>query len=316
MAVITVTTALDVVDAGDGVVSLREALAIANGDNGADTINFHGSLAGKTITLTGGELEITTDITINGDVTGDYRADITISGNDTSRIFNITGGATDAALLSLTLRDGWSTGKGGALYAVNVNSLTIIDTTIRDSYAGVDDPSTPTAWEGSDPGAEGGAVHVSAGNLWMGNTSLLDNFADGRGGAMVFESGYGVMQNVTIADNGTMGEGGGLVVGNMTALDIFSSSIVRNKATIWMGDGDPGAGGGILVDSYGYLSLRNSVVAENYANVDMYNGVGTWNDVKGTVTSGYNNVFGSAATVLGNPDSNANLFGITQLQLT
>src|SRR5262245_11888146 len=62
-AVLSVTTALDVVDATDGVMSLREGITEAQ--NG-DTVNFNGSLSGRTIVLTGGELSINKSLDIQG----------------------------------------------------------------------------------------------------------------------------------------------------------------------------------------------------------------------------------------------------------
>ena len=103
MATIIVTTAGDVVDGSDGVLSLREAIAQANANADADTIVFDASLSGQTITLTGGALILTQDVTIDGDVNGDDKADITISGNNASRVFLMTGASTDVDLLSLTL---------------------------------------------------------------------------------------------------------------------------------------------------------------------------------------------------------------------
>lgn len=61
----TVDTLIDVVDAGDGVTSLREAIEAANGQSGADTIQFASSANG-TLTLTLGELNITDTLTIEG----------------------------------------------------------------------------------------------------------------------------------------------------------------------------------------------------------------------------------------------------------
>ena len=54
-----VTTATDIVDPNDGLTSLREAITYANNHPGDDTITFDSSLAGHTITLTGGELKLT-----------------------------------------------------------------------------------------------------------------------------------------------------------------------------------------------------------------------------------------------------------------
>jgi hypothetical protein len=66
MAYLTVTTMVDVVAPGDGQLSLREALTQANGSGGPDTIRFAATVVGKTLVLTGGELSITDDVTIDG----------------------------------------------------------------------------------------------------------------------------------------------------------------------------------------------------------------------------------------------------------
>jgi len=50
MAVFTVTTAVDVVNEGDGVLSLREAVQQANATAASDTILFAGALEGQTLT--------------------------------------------------------------------------------------------------------------------------------------------------------------------------------------------------------------------------------------------------------------------------
>ena len=66
MATITVTTANDFV-ASDGLRSLREAVNSANATPEADTIVFAPALEGRTLTLTQGELQLTQDVTIDGD---------------------------------------------------------------------------------------------------------------------------------------------------------------------------------------------------------------------------------------------------------
>jgi len=64
-----VTTLADVVDAGDGLLSLREAIEQANGAAGRDTITFAEDLRGGRIVLdeTLGTLRITSDLVIDGD---------------------------------------------------------------------------------------------------------------------------------------------------------------------------------------------------------------------------------------------------------
>ena len=56
MATFTVTTTADVVNATDGKLSLREAVAQANATAAADTIVFGSAIEGRTLVLTGGEL--------------------------------------------------------------------------------------------------------------------------------------------------------------------------------------------------------------------------------------------------------------------
>ena len=80
--------------ANDGKLSLREAVAQANATAGADTIVFASALEGKTLTLTGGELVLTRDVTIDGDRNNDGK-EVTLSGGDASRILHISGSDTD-----------------------------------------------------------------------------------------------------------------------------------------------------------------------------------------------------------------------------
>ena len=61
-----VTTDIDIVDAEDGVMSLREAVALANGNDSRDTITFDSSLAGRPTLLLLGQMEIAGPLTIRG----------------------------------------------------------------------------------------------------------------------------------------------------------------------------------------------------------------------------------------------------------
>src|SRR4051794_37732677 len=116
MATITVTTAADVV-ASDGVRSLREAVALANATSGADQIVFSSSLEGKTLQLTGGELVLSHDVTIDGDQNNDGK-EVTLSGGDLSRILHATGSGTDVTVRDLTLTHGRTVGENEAGGAV------------------------------------------------------------------------------------------------------------------------------------------------------------------------------------------------------
>jgi len=94
-------------DSGAG--SLRQAIADANVD---DTIQFAENLAGGTINL---DSEIAFNIGLN--IIGPASDHTTISGGDTTRIFNITGGNLDTVIITgLRFANGFANqGSGGAI---------------------------------------------------------------------------------------------------------------------------------------------------------------------------------------------------------
>src|SRR5437868_3155593 len=92
-----------------GSDSLRDAIAQANLNAGADTITFAMGLAGGAITLTSGQIEVTDAVTIDGD-------NVAISGNNASRVFEIasTGNLT-ADHLVITGGNAGTNGAGGGI---------------------------------------------------------------------------------------------------------------------------------------------------------------------------------------------------------
>ena len=157
--------------AGDGAgLSLREALGLANADGGtADDIEFASGLAGP-IMLTNGELTISSDVTIDGDMNGDNAADITVNAAGNSRVFSFAAGT--ATLDALTITGG--SARGGAppdmaAGSSNVGSdLTIVNSTITDNIAAI---------------FGGGIMNTGANaNLTLVNTTLSGNQSLGVGG--------------------------------------------------------------------------------------------------------------------------------------
>ncbi len=86
MAIYTVDTTADIVDAGDGVLSLREALALADATAAADTILFADAVQGRTIVLAGSQLTVNSDVTIDGG------SGVTIDADGKSRVLLVQGG--------------------------------------------------------------------------------------------------------------------------------------------------------------------------------------------------------------------------------
>ncbi len=266
---LVVTTASDVVDANDGVLSLREAVAFANARTDADTILFDKSLSGKTIVLTGGELALTQDVAIDGDVNGDNKADITISGNNASRVFNASGWKTDVGVLSLTLTDG-SGGRGGAIYAYKTASLDIIDTTLKNNTA---------AYGG------GGLTAVSVGSVTLSNSTLTGNSTGGSGGGMnLFRSATVSISNSTIDGNSSSSYGGGISTYSTASLNVVNTTLTANHA---------GSGSGGMHSYFSPMFISNSVVAGNTTG-----SANTASDVSGTIYNAESSVFGSKVFAL------------------
>src|SRR5688572_19614552 len=89
-----------------GPESLRQAILDANDSPGADQIRFASAARDGTITLTSGQLSITDDLELDGP--GVQR--LTISGNDVTRVFSVSGGETDVEIRDLTISHGRATG--------------------------------------------------------------------------------------------------------------------------------------------------------------------------------------------------------------
>ena len=109
-------------DSGAG--SLRQAIEKANETQGKDIIQFNSELSGHTIALTSGELQISDSVEIRGLLSAD---DLTISGNNNSRIFSINDfddeNQVEVTIDKLTLTEGNSSEGGGAI--ANSENLTI-----------------------------------------------------------------------------------------------------------------------------------------------------------------------------------------------
>ena len=282
MATFTVTTTDDRIDAGDGVLSLREAVARANATTAADTIVFSAAIEGSTLALTGGELRLTQDTTIDGDQNNDG-AGITLSGNHASRIMTTTGQNTDTVIRDTTFINGNTLGEtygdreGGAIRSYG-SSLTIENSTFsanqsHDRY--------------DEYGDAGGAVYVSGGVLTVSSSVFVDNV--GRvGGAIA--TGVGGAANVTIRDstfsNNTAAAGGAMIING--SLQLEDSLIDGNLGYQY----HSGGGGGINLFGTGVImrcSILNNQTLYSGGGVDCNNGTLTIVDSTIAGNTAFNN---------------------------
>ncbi|MCA9917899.1 MAG: tandem-95 repeat protein [Anaerolineales bacterium] len=215
-AVITVDTSADEYNS-NGNCSLREAIMAANTDTAVDTctpgsnhdeIQF--SLATPAIiTLTLGEIAIENDpLTL----TGLGSDQLTISGNDASRLFNIATGIP-VTLTGMTLRDGSAATSGGAIRSAG--DLVINEASFVNNHANSD----------------GGAIEV-AGSLTLTNTDVLSSTANGEGGG-VKATGEVVVVNGRFQNNQSGSYGGG--IHSNTRINIDGTEFVSNTASLYAG---------------------------------------------------------------------------------
>ncbi|HEX5848665.1 MAG TPA: choice-of-anchor Q domain-containing protein [Rubrobacter sp.] len=212
--------------------TLREAIYAANASPGADTITFDLGAGAHTITL-GSTLPVVTDddgLTING-----QQNQITISGNNSVRVFYVNSGAR-LDLNNLTVANGDSGGgSGGGIY--NSGTLGITNSTIRDN----------SAFYGY---RYGGGIY-NDGKLSVTNSTISGNSADTGGGIANRQGTLGVT-NSTISGNSAYVHGGG-IYNYQGTLGITDSTVSGNKASI--------NGGGIY--NNGTAALGNTIVANS-----------------------------------------------------
>jgi CSLREA domain-containing protein len=194
-ASISVTTNADGV-AADGSCSLREAVQAANTDlavnecpagNGADAI----SLAATTYTLTGGQLDVTSELTI----AGAGASSTTIDANHNGRALNVTA-AGKLTVENLAVTGGQTTGGGTGF-----------------NNQSHDPAANGTGGSGGDGGNGGGIA--SAGTLTINWSRVFGNTTGngGKGG-----DGFGADGNMFLANasgggggaGGAGGKGGGV----------------------------------------------------------------------------------------------------------
>ena len=271
-ALLTTFNVMNLADSGTG--SLRAALLAAEANPGPDVVQFARQVQG-TITLTSGELLISSDLTIKGP--GANR--LTISGNDASRVFHILGGDRTASAISvgisdLTVSHGRATG-GAGINEGGFAGLTLARMTISNNQASMNGAGIQSAGSGAVLSLTDSLV---ANNTLLGDVNASEFFVEG-GGIAVF-AGTAQINHSTIVSNNVIGpQDRGVAVGSGIANDfgatmtITNSTINKNRAT---GGADGGeAHGGGIANLGSTLSISKSTISDNMAiAADGVNGSG------------------------------------------
>lgn len=202
----TVTTLNDMV-ADDRRLSLREAISMSAS---GDTINFSPRL-NATIVLQNGELAIANK---NLRIIGAGR--LTVSGNDASRVFHITGGTVNFKGLTIAdgLANGLSDSQGGGIRN-DSGTVRLTNCTVTGCAA-----------------ESGGGIESYSGSLALSGCTISSNTTSGgdNGGGIDVNGGSATITSCTFSGNHASVSGGGVSVAGGTTLTLTNSTFDGNTA--------------------------------------------------------------------------------------
>ncbi len=246
----------------DTFLTLREAIEIVDGTLGRSltpgeqaqiagtlgpnpVIAFNLPAGAQTITLTGGALDITQPVTINGPGAGS----LTINGNNADRDFIVgqiwsVNLALDVSMSGLTIAGGNQSYGAGLL---NFGTLTVANTTFASNAAGSSGGGgiynvgalslAGCSFTGNSvaagPAAGGGIDNISSGTATITNCTFTSNSANGTGssassGAAIANSGTMTIAGSTFSGNTAASDGGAIY--NDGSLTLSTTSFLNNAA--------------------------------------------------------------------------------------
>jgi CSLREA domain-containing protein len=283
-------------DSNDGTCdadcSLREAVAAANATADNDTIEFDAGVfaAPQTIILGGMQLIVSNNGTLT--INGPEASELTISGNNVTRVFLINVGA-NAVINAVKITSGSSNFGGGFVNLGNltVNNVTVTGNTSVNGGGGFRvEPNSTTTINSSivsnNSSVNGGGID-SFGNaaININDSTVSGNTAANASGG-VANTGTLIANDSIFSDNRAVGfTGGG--IGNFGTATINGSTIRSNSA--------PGnSGGGVYSTSGGSLTVTDSTISGNSTGgngggVRIFNGTATFinSTVSGNTANGH-----------------------------
>jgi len=240
-------------DSGAG--SLRQAIADANALAGADTITFQAGLTG-TITLTTDQLYISDSV----DIQGPGPASITVSGNNTYRVFYLYNSTAllDVTISGLTITEGTADAGGGIIdFGENLVLDNVVVTGNHADFIG--GGVAVTAYCSCDPYGPG-SVTIT-GSTISDNTAFYAQYFGVAAGVGIYVATQVTIEDTTISGNDAQAGFGGLLVGYV------SGSVTLDTVVISDNDAGLGYGGGAGFDHLAAgLTIQSSTIRDNDAS--------------------------------------------------
>lgn len=217
---------------GTTVGTLRFALACAVP---GDTITFDPALAGQTINLINGQLDLSRDVTIDALGVG-----ITLNAQSLSRVINVSAG-TVVELVGLTITGGLEIDGGGIF---NWGDLTLNQCLVAGNTC-------------TDTG--GGIANFAGGAVTLNNSSVTGNTASGSGGGL-YSNGPAstvLLLDSSVRNNSSTIGGGGLY-------NTLGSTVTALRSQ-FSGNDAPSGGGLYNIGTNSSVSLNQSTISGNAA---------------------------------------------------
>jgi hypothetical protein len=250
-------------DAGD--LSLREAIALANEQEGTDTITFDSNLSGGTIILNSGELLIDKSLNIEGLGT----ENLTIDAGDAASVFNLNDGDAetkiDVSLEELTITGGnfteqnsvtSGTTQGGI---INRENLALSNSNVTDNDTGIYNLDASITINNShiDDNTSGSGLWNDGSNITINSSTINNNYGPDAGISAI-DSELNIF-NSSVSGNFGQFSGGILNTEsspeNSSVTKIENSVISNNETSVL------GSAGGISASN---LSINNSTISNNF----------------------------------------------------
>ncbi|BAY09409.1 choice-of-anchor Q domain-containing protein [Calothrix sp. NIES-2098] len=272
MTIINVTTTAD-----SGAGSLRNAIASAKA---GDTIKFASNLTNQVIRLTSGQINITKNLTIDG--TG--AANLKISGNNTGRVFQVWRNV-DATVRNLTIADGYTTGRGGAIEVIDYATIRVENCRFSNNRGGVagaihigygsKGTVLNSSFDSNDgtlakSGFSSGAIATyGSGELTVKNSQFTNNKGM-CGGAIYSLLGGLTVENSAFRNNSSQSSGGAIFTDGANLVGGASTvgGTIAIRGSRFEGNSTKGEGGALFLYGYGpdKILLENSTVVGNTAS--------------------------------------------------
>ena len=280
LATITVTSKNASLITNDGQVSLAEAIQAANTDtsvdgsaagSGNDIIVFHQNLKGEIIRWSSATaLVVTSNITINGDVDGDGKSDIILSGDVNSNNIRDAGEASGLqsngsgvlTVRNLDMRHFSSNITGGAIRA-NGGSITVEDSNFQDNAGTVINSATTT---GSTVVIRNTTIHDNNASI-VGATGMSSLVRLGGNNNHVLENVAIYNNSGTYAATATVAGASVIVLSNSGGSVTIVNSTIANNTYLNTSSGTINSAGlGWATGGAGTVTVLNSIISGNTVN--------------------------------------------------